>query len=234
MDAIKELADDKGIFVVEDAAQAHGAEYKGQKAGSIGTIGCFSLYATKNMMTGEGGIITSNDQKLADKMRLIRSHGEVKRYTHDVLGFNYRMTNLNASIGLVQLKKLDQFNQKRIENAKLLSKGIDELAGLTTPYLDSDVKHVFHQYVLRVEKQFSMNRDELSCNLSEKGIGVAVHYPIPIYKQPLYQKLGYGKVKCPTTEDACNRVLSLPVHPQVNQEDVDYIVNSLKEISKQN
>ena len=117
MDAIKEIAKDKKIEVVEDAAQAHGAEYKGQKAGSIGTMGCFSLYATKNMMTGEGGIITSDDPKLADKMRLIRSHGEIKKYTHNILGYNYRMTNLNAAIGLVQLKKLDKFNQKRIKNS---------------------------------------------------------------------------------------------------------------------
>ncbi|MCW4023005.1 MAG: DegT/DnrJ/EryC1/StrS family aminotransferase [Candidatus Bathyarchaeota archaeon] len=232
MDAIKEIAEDNKIFVVEDAAQAHGAEYKGQKAGSMGTMGCFSLYATKNMMTGEGGIITSNDQKLADMMRLIRSHGEVKKYTHDILGYNYRLTNLNASIGLVQLKKLERFNQKRRENAKLLTKGVEAIKGLTAPFVDSDVKHVFHQYVLRIEDEFPMSRDELSSYLPDKGVGVAVHYPIPIYNQPLYQKLGYSKVKCPNTEDACNRVLSLPVHPSVTKEDIDYIVTALKEIAK--
>ena len=230
MDAINEIAEDKRIFVVEDAAQAHGAEYNGQKAGSMGTMGCFSLYATKNMMAGEGGLITSNDQKLAEKMRLIRSHGEVKKYTHEILGYNYRMTNLNASIGVVQLKKLEKFNEKRIENAKLLSEGIDEIAGLTAPYVDSDVKHVFHQYVLRVENEFSMNRDELCSYLPDKGVGVAVHYPIPIYKQPLYQKLGYTNVKCHNTEDACNRVLSLPVHPHVTKDDIDYIINVLNNI----
>ncbi len=227
MDAIKELADDKDIVVVEDAAQSHGAEYKGQKTGSLGTMGCFSFYATKNMMTGEGGIITSNDQKLADKMRLIRSHGEVKKYTHNFLGYNYRMTNLTASIGLVQLKKLDRFNKKRQENAALLSKGIDEIAGLTAPYVDSDVKHVFHQYVMRVENEFPMNRDELSSYLYGKGIGVAVHYPIPIYKQSLYQKLGYSETKCPNTEDACVKVLSLPVHPFVGDKDINYMLSTL-------
>lgn len=232
MDELKEIAEDKKIVVVEDAAQAHGAEYKRQKAGSLGTMGCFSLYATKNMMTGEGGIITSSDQKLADKMRLIRSHGEVKKYTHDILGFNYRLTNLNAAIGLVQLKKLDRFNEKRRENAKLLSKGIDDIKGLTAPYVDSNVNHVFHQYVIRVENEFSMTRDELSNYLSENGVGVAVHYPIPIYKQPLYLKLGYNKVTCPNAEDACNRVLSLPIHPQVTIEDIDYILNILKNDAK--
>ncbi len=232
MDAIKEIADDKKIMVVEDAAQAHGAEYKGQKAGSIGTIGCFSLYATKNMMTGEGGIITSDDPKLADKMRLIRSHGEVKKYTHTVLGYNYRMTNLNASIGLVQLNKLERFNEKRRENAKLLSEGIDDIKGLTAPYVDSDVKHVFHQYVLKIENEFSMSRDEVSRCLSEKGIGVAVHYPLPIYKQPLYLKLGYETVKCPNTEDACNQVLSLPVHPQLDAKDINYILAAVHDCSQ--
>ncbi|MDG6221641.1 MAG: DegT/DnrJ/EryC1/StrS family aminotransferase [Candidatus Bathyarchaeota archaeon] len=230
MNYLKEIADDKGIVLVEDAAQAHGAEYKGEKVGSIGTLGCFSLYATKNMMAGEGGIITTNQQKLADMMRLIRSHGETKKYTHNVLGYNYRMTDLNASIGLVQLKKLYKFNKKRMENANLLTKGINGIKGLTVPYVDRDVEHVFHQYVIKVENGFSISRDELSNCLSEKGIGVAVHYPIPIYKQPLYQDLGYGEVNCPNTEDACNQVLSLPVHPQVTKEDIDYIITTLKEL----
>lgn len=229
MDPLKEIANDKGIALVEDAAQAHGAEYKGQKAGSIGTLGCFSFYATKNMMTGEGGIITTNDQKLADMMRLIRSHGEIKKYTHTVLGYNYRMTNLNGAIGVVQLKKLDKFNQKRIENAKLLSKGINGINGLTAPYVDSNVKHVFHQYVIRLETEYSMNRDEFSSYLSERGVGVAVHYPIPIYKQPLYQKLGYSQTKCPNTEDACMKVLSLPVHPGVDIKDIQHILTTVRD-----
>jgi len=232
MDELKQIAEDKKIPLVEDAAQAHGAEYKGQKAGSMGTIGCFSFYATKNMITGEGGMITTNDQKLADKTRLLRSHGEIKKYTHNVLGYNYRMTDLCAAIGLVQLKKLDKFNEKRRENANLLSKGIQKIKGLTAPYVSKDVKHVFHQYVMRVDDDYSMSRDELSSYLAENGVGAAVHYPIPIYRQPLYMELGYGTKKCPNTEDACKRVLSLPVHPLVKKEDIDYILTVLKDVSK--
>jgi perosamine synthetase len=228
MDALKEIAEDKGIALVEDAAQAHGAEYKGQKAGSIGKMGCFSFYATKNMTAGEGGMVTTSDAELARKARLLINHGQSRKYHHDTLGYNYRITDLCAAIGSVQLKKLDEFNTKRIENAKLLTQGIRKLHGLTEPYVDEDVKHVFHQYVVRVEEEFPIDRDELVDRLTERGVGVAVHYPIPIYRQPLYQKLGYRDTDCPNTEDACRRVLSLPVHPQVDKNDIKYILDSLE------
>jgi len=231
MDALKEIAEDNRIVLVEDAAQAHGAEYKGQKAGSIGNVGCFSFYATKNMAVGEGGMITTNDTKLADKARLIINHGQTQKYRHDILGYNYRMTEMCAAVGSAQLKKLDGFNEKRRENAKLLSNGIRKLHGLTIPYIEKDVKPVFHQYVVRVENNYSRNRDELADILTKKSIGVAVHYPIPIYRQRLYQKLGYEKTMCPNTEDACKKVLSLPVHPLVDREDIDYVLDCLKDIS---
>jgi perosamine synthetase len=228
MDALREIAEDNGILLVEDAAQAHGAEYKGQKAGSIGDMGCFSFYATKNMTVGEGGMITTNDQKLARKARLLRNHGQTQKYHHDTLGHNYRMTEFCAAIGLVQLKKLGDFNAKRIENAKLLSNGICKLHGLTVPYVKKGVKHIFHQYVVRVEENYPRDRDELADYLNEKGVEVAVHYPIPIYRQPLYMRLGYRGIKCPTTEEACRRVLSLPVHPLLSRDDNEYIISVLK------
>ena len=231
MDSLKEISEDNGITLVEDAAQAHGAEYKGQKAGSIGNVGCFSFYATKNMAVGEGGMITTNDTKLADKARLIINHGQTQKYRHDILGYNYRMTELCAAVGSAQLKKLDGFNEKRRENAKLLSNGIRKLHGLIVPYVENDVKPVFHQYVVRVENNYSINRDELADILTKKSIGVAVHYPIPIYRQSLYQKLGYEKTTCPNTEDACKKVLSLPVHPLVDREDIDYVLDVLKDVS---
>ena len=231
MDALKEIAEDKGIALVEDAAQAHGAEYKGQKAGSIGDIACFSFYATKNMTSGEGGMITTNDRKLADKARLLINHGQSRKYHHDTLGYNYRMTELCAAIGSVQLKKLDGFNEKRIENAKLLSSGIRKFQGLTPPYVMNDVKHVFHQYVVRVEEDYRLERDVLADRLAERGVGVAVHYPIPIYRQQLYLELGYGETTCPNTEETCRRVLSLPVHPLVDIKDIEYILDVLEDVS---
>jgi perosamine synthetase len=232
MDALKKLAKDHGLFLVEDAAQAHGAEYKGQKAGSIGDVGCFSLYATKNMTSGEGGIVTTNDAELAKKARLLINHGQSQKYLHDTLGYNYRITDMCAAIGSVQLKKLDKLNEKRRENAQLLTQGIRKLAGLTAPHVNPNVKPVFHQYVVRVEENYPLNRDELADRLTEKGVGNAVHYPLPIYRQPLYQKLGYKDVACPNTEDACKRVLSLPVHPLVKREDIEYILDVLKDVSQ--
>ncbi len=232
MDALKEIAENKGIALVEDAAQAHGAEYKGQKAGSIGDIACFSLYATKNMTAGEGGIITTNNQKLADAARLLINHGQSQKYQHDTLGYNYRMTEFCAAIGSVQLKKLDGFNEKRRENAQFLSNGIRKFTGLTVPYVDKDVKHVFHQYVMKVEDNYRLERNKLADCLAEKGVGVAVHYPVPIYRQPLYQTLGYGGTVCPNTEETCRRVLSLPVHPLVDRKDIEYILDVLKDISE--
>jgi perosamine synthetase len=231
MDALREIAEDNRITLVEDAAQAHGAEYKGRKAGSLGDVGCFSFYATKNMTVGEGGMITTNDPKLANNARLLINHGQSQKYHHDMLGYNYRITEFCAAIGSVQLRKLDGFNIKRIENAKLLSNKIRRFTNLTIPYVDKDVKHVFNQYVVRVEDSYSLDRNELADLLTEHGVGVAVHYPVPIYRQPFYQMLGYEETVCPNTEEDCNRVLSLPVHPLVDRKDIKYIVDVLKEVA---
>ncbi|MCO6042270.1 DegT/DnrJ/EryC1/StrS family aminotransferase [Thermococcus alcaliphilus] len=231
MEAFKEIAEDYKLYLVEDCAQAHGAEFKGQKVGTFGDIAAFSFYPTKNMTTGEGGMVVTNDDELAKRADLIRNHGQAEKYLHVELGYNLRMTNIAAAIGRVQLKKLDEWNTKRIENAKLLSEGISKIDGLTPPYVDSRVKHVFHQYVIRVEDEFPMSRDELMAKLRERGIGTAVHYPIPVHHQPLYQKLGYPKDICPNAIDASKRVLSLPVHPAVSRGDIEYIIKTLKELS---
>jgi len=227
MDELKEIAEDHKITLVEDAAQAHGAEYKGQRVGSLGDIGCFSFYATKNMTTGEGGMITTNDNELARRSRLLRNHGEAQKYHHVILGYNYRMTEMCAAVGLVQLGKLDGINERRRENAELLTKGISKISGLTPPYVKHDVKHVFYQYVVRVEDDYPIDRNNLAEQLKRKGVEVAVHYPIPIYRQPFYERLGYGKKICPIAEKACRQVLSLPVHPLVTKEDIKYMVEIL-------
>lgn len=229
MKAFKEIAGDYNLYLVEDCAQAHGAEFEGQKVGTFGDIAAFSFYPTKNMTTGEGGMVVTNNDELAERAKLIRSHGQTKKYLQEDLGYNLRMTNIAAAIGRVQLKKLDEWNNKRIENAKLLTEGISKIKGLTPPYVDPRVKHVFHQYVIRVEDDFPLGRDELMERLREKGIGTAVHYPIPVHHQPFYQKLGYPRDICPNAIEASKRVLSLPVHPAVMREDVEYIIQTLRE-----
>lgn len=184
------------------------------------------------MTAGEGGMVTTSNQNLADRARLLINHGQNQKYHHAILGYNFRSTEMCAAIGLVQLKKLDQFNEKRIANAQRLSKEISKISGLTVPYVDKDAKHVFHQYVIKVEDNYPLSRDELMERLSKKGVGVAVHYPMPIYKQQLYKQLGYKDNQCPKTEKACKQVLSLPVHPLVSNEDIKYIIDALKEASK--
>jgi perosamine synthetase len=231
MGALKEISEDHGIALVEDAAQAHGAEYRGQKVGGLGDIGCFSFYATKNMTTGEGGMIATNNNELARKVRLLINHGDMGKYQHVILGYNYRMSEASAAVGSVQLKKLDKSNERRRKNASVLTRGIEKIAGLTPPYVKDYIKHVFYQYVIKVEENYPMDRDKLAEHLREKGVGVAVHYPTPVYGQPLYKELGYGKMVCPVAEDASKRVLSLPVHPSVTEEDITYMLDNFEEVS---
>lgn len=230
--AIQEICDDHKLLLIEDCAQAHGAEYQDRRVGSFGT-GCFSFYPTKNITTGEGGIITTNNTKITDSCRLLRNHGQSSRYFHTILGYNYRMTDIQAAIGIIQLRRLDGFNSMRIQNAEYLNANI-KLEGITTPYKESKIKHVYHQYVVTIDRS-SINREKFMKYLTSKGIGCAVHYPIPIHKQPLYQELGYisENVNCPVAERLANTVLSLPVHPALTAEDLKYIVdtiNSFKEI----
>lgn len=226
MEELREVANDHRLFLVEDAAQAHGAEYKKRKTGGLGDAGCFSFYATKNITTGEGGMIVTNNNEMARRARLLRNHGQSKKYHHITLGYNCRMTELSAVMGLAQLKKLDKINERRIENAEMLSDGIRKIRGLTSPRVDEYVKHVFYQYVVRVEEDYPLERKELANLLGEKGVGTAIHYPLPIYRQPLYRELGYDNVTCPVTEESCERVLSLPVHPSVNNRDIQYIIDA--------
>ena len=227
MDPINKIADDHGLTVIEDAAQAHGAIYNGKKTGSLGDMGCFSFYPTKNMTTSEGGMVTTNNEELADMVRILRAHGESERYTHVTLGYNFRMTDIAAAIGVVQLKKLEDFNQKRIKNAKYLSERIERIKGINPPFVASDVKHVFHQYTIRVDKS---KRDELKEFLNDNGIGTGIHYPKPIYMQKLYQERGFV-ASCPEAEEASLEVLSLPVHPSLEMEDLEKIVKVLEDAS---
>ena len=223
--AVQQICEDRGIHLIEDCAQAHGAEYKGKKAGSFAT-GCFSFYPTKNMTTGEGGMITTNDDSMEQRLRLLRSHGDTGKYNHVSLGYNYRMMNIQGALGLVQLQKLEEFTAKRIKNAEFLDKSI-KIKGLTTPHRADGVRHVYHQYVVRVEDDFASSREKLMEFLMAQGIGSAVHYPKAVYEQPFYRKLGYTNVKCPVAEDVSRRVMSLPVHPSLSQDDLQYIAETI-------
>jgi len=233
MKAIREIAEDHNLAIIEDACQAHGAAYDGKKVGSFGT-GVFSFYPTKNMTTGEGGMITTDDRGVAKRARMLRDHGSSRRYVHEMLGYNLRMTDMGAAIGVVQLTKLDDFNSERRMNAAHLTGKLKHVSGITAP--DDVPGHVFHQYTVRVSGgdgggAGNGTRDSLVAHLGEKGIGTGMYYPIPIHKQPLYQKLRFGN-SLPVSERFADEVLSLPVHPAVSEADLDYIIETIKKYFK--
>lgn len=224
MEAIMAIAARHGLVVIEDAAQAHGASINGKKVGSFGT-GCFSFYPTKNMTTAEGGMVTTNDEQVAERVRLLRNHGMKRRYYHDCLGYNFRMTELQAALGLVQLAKLEVFNQKRIANARYLT---EHLQGVVTPQVRDGYRHVFHQYTIRVQG----NRDQMVEQLREQGIGVGIYYPLPVHQQPIYRELGYTD-RLPVAEAISQQVLSLPVHPALSQADLERIAEAVSQLARQ-
>ena len=222
MDAIKEIAKEHNLKIIEDACQAHGAEYKGKKVGSFGE-GCFSFYPTKNMTTSEGGIITTNSEEINTKAKAIRQHGMMRRYYHDMLGFNLRMTDIAAAIGLTQLKKLEKYNNSRISNAKYLSENIVNPT-ITTPKISENCKHVFHQYTIKCE-----DRENVQNALKAAEIGYGVYYPLPIHNQPYYKEIGYDESH-PVAEKIAEICLSLPVHPKLTKENLEKIVETLNDL----
>ncbi len=246
MKAIADLAEDHNLHVIEDACQAHGAEFAGKKVGSFGTAGCFSFYPTKNMTTGEGGMITTNSKEIAKKARMLRNHGSSARYMHEILGFNMRMTDISAAIGIEQLKKLPYFTKRRRENAEYLTERLKGIRGIVTPVVKERRTHVFNQYTIRVvgdeeadgatgdnraegnRGKEGVNRDDLARMLTERGVEVGIYYPTPVHKQPLYKKLGYEE-RYPISEKLSEEVLSLPVHPGVRKEDLEMMVEIIHE-----
>jgi len=226
MEKILKICESHNLLLIEDAAQALGAEFNNKKVGSFGICGIFSFYPTKNITTGEGGMIVTNDENVAERCRRIRNHGEYQRYFVDSLGYNYRMTEIAAAIGLVQFKKLEKFNRKRIRNAKFLTKNLKDIDEIEVPFVDKRVKHVFHQYTIKTPR-----RDELKQFLEKKEIQVIVYYPLPIHKQKFYQELGYSD-SLPIAEELAGKVLSLPVHQNLKKDDLKFIVESIKEFFK--
>jgi dTDP-4-amino-4,6-dideoxygalactose transaminase len=220
MPAIVEIADRHGLAVIEDACQSHGAQIDGRRSGSWGA-GAFSFYPTKNMTSGEGGMITTDDAELAERARLLREHGMKVRYHHDVIGYNFRMTDVHASIGLAQLPKLEAANARR----KAIAARYDaELAGVMTPRVAPGRSHVYHQYTIRVAR-----RDEFVERLKERGVGSGIYYPIPVHRQKPYLALGYGDVAVPVTDRLTAEVLSIPVHPSLTDAEVDAVIAAVNE-----
>ena len=234
MERLTQIATSHDLVLIEDACQAHAATIDNRAIGSFGT-GCFSFYPTKNMTTGEGGIVTTNQPVIAEKVRLLRSHGQQARYQHTTLGYNLRMTEMQAALGLVQLSKLEQFTEQRIANARFLTGQLQE--SVQTPIARPGYRHVYHQYTIRVPDE----RDSWAATLQARGIGTAIHYPIPIYRQPFYRNATSlfrisapgraADTSCdlhlPETELAAQQVLSLPVHPALSEEDLSTIVKEV-------
>lgn len=221
---LREIADRHGLVLIEDACQAHGAQIDGVNTGALGVSAAFSFYPTKNMTTGEGGMVTTGDDEVAARVRLLRQHGMTRRYHHEILGYNFRLTDLAAAIGRAQLAKLDAFNQARRHNAAILSRGLAGVAGLVPPVERDGYRHVYHQYTVRIER----GRDRVQERLRELGVGTAVHYPVPVHRQPLYIDLGYGQVSLPISERVAGEVLSLPVHPGLDDGDLERIIDSVR------
>lgn len=227
MDRINEIAARHNISVIEDACQAIGAEYKGKKAGSLGTAGCFSLYATKNIMSGEGGVITTNDENLARIARQFRQHGMSGPYQYEHIGYNYRTTDLCAAIAIAQLLKVDTFNSIRQKNARLLSNKLQDIEGITLPNYDGGNSHVFHQYTLRIKDDI---RDQFIEGLRDAGVGAGVYYPKSLHTIPHVLSYGYSEGDFPIAEQACREVVSLPIHPSVSEVDIETISATVHEI----
>jgi len=222
MAALCGIAVRHGLTLIEDAAQAHGAESGGRRAGSFGT-GCFSLYATKNVTAGEGGVVTTDDARLAAHLRRLRSHGEDERYESIELGYNYRLPETSAAIALAQLPRLAELTQKRRRNAERLSAGLKGVE--LPPAASSPEEHVWHQYTVRV----AQGRDALRGHLLEKGIETAVYYPKTLPAQKLYRDLGYDEAAFPVARQLADEVLSLPVHPGLSETDLEQIILAVNE-----
>ena len=244
MDRIMEIAQRHNLIVIEDCAQAIGADTRGQPVGSFGT-GCFSLYATKNVMSAEGGMITTNDDAIAHTCRLLRAHGMERRYQYDLLGFNFRLSDLHAAIGLSQLGQLETFTTQRRHNAEYLNQHIQNPAVITPKVTERPERsersgrcanersarcgngHVWHQYTLRI---VGLPRDAAMQKLTEAGVGCGVFYPIPAHQQRHLIERGLGGGHFPVAEQLCEQVLSLPVHPSLSQADLEIIVGAVNSL----
>ncbi len=225
MDPIVEIAGKRSIPVIEDACQAHGAEYKGKRAGSIGAAGCFSFYPGKNLGAyGEGGAVVTDRQDIADKIRMLRDHGQVKKYYHDLVGINGRLDGIQGAVLSVKLKHLDKWNASRRAAAKKYHESMKDIAGITLPFEAPYAKHVHHVFALKVK-----NRDGLKESLEKKGVHCGIHYPVPVHLQKAYSSLGLRKGSFPVTESCADEFLSLPMFPELLEKQIEFVARSVEE-----
>lgn len=234
MSPIIKVARQSGLTVIEDAAQALGAEYQNKKIGNIGDASCFSFYGVKNITTGEGGMVTTNEAEFAEKIRRIRVHGEERPYWVSTLRHNYRMPEIAASIGTIQLKKLPTFLEKRRKNAEHLTKKLQDTKKLDLTLEPEGSKHAWHLYTVRMRGANAGKRNRVVSKLRSKNIGADVYYETPVHLLPLYRKYSSQKVDLQETEKASRQVFSLPIHPMVKEEHIEEIAKNLERILTKN
>ena len=231
LEPLKKLARQRGVSLVEDAAQAHGAEYNDSMIGSIGDMTCFSFYAGKNMTTGEGGMVTTNDDDHSDKLRMMRTHGEQRPYWPTMIGNNYRMNELLSAIGLVQLRKLPSFLEKRRKNALFLSEKLGVMGKVIPPKEPKGRKHAWYLYTLRLRGANAGKRNKVVEKLRSKNIEGAVYYESPLHLLPLYrERTNASRRPLPETEKACRQIFSVPVHPKLSEAELEYVFETLKRV----
>jgi|SRR5579875_207010 len=229
MSSICELASQAGAVVVEDAAQAHGAEYRGRRAGAFGVASCFSFYPAKNLgAVGDAGAVTTNDKDLATKILALRQYGETRKYHHSLVGYNSRMDPIQAAVLSAGLPALDVWNEERRQRASIYSSDLEHTDGIELPTTDPERTHVFHIYAIRLKK-----RDELRAWLTSAGIETGIHYPIPVHFQPAYQNRTFHHTSLEVAEKAAQTVLSLPMYPELPLESVHLVASHIKEWAKQ-
>ncbi|MDD5020474.1 MAG: DegT/DnrJ/EryC1/StrS family aminotransferase [Candidatus Omnitrophica bacterium] len=226
MGPIRVIARKHGLRIIEDTAQAHGAEYRGRKAGAIGDIGAFSFYPTKNLGAfGDAGLIATNSRQLYQKLKKLRDYGRISKYVHGSIGFNSRLDSVQAVFLNAKLRHLDVWNQKRIGVAGMYDKYLGDIPGIRLPRVAGYGKHVYHIYAIRVK-----NRAKVLEGLISAGISAAVHYPVPLHLQPVYRHLGYRRGDFPVAERVCRDVLCLPIHPHITKKQIIYVAQTLKRL----
>jgi perosamine synthetase len=222
-DALSDVCEERGLVLLEDACQAHGASLAGRPAGALGALAAFSFYATKNMTTGEGGMVVCEDDSLARTVRLLRNQGMEVRYQNEVAGLNDRMTEVCAAMGRVQLRHLRRWNERRRTIAAAYDRGLAGLQGVSTPMVGADVVHAYHQYTIRTSC-----RDRLMAGLEDRGVGAVVYYPVPTHRLPAYS----DSARLPETDRAAREVLSLPIRPGLTDDEVDRVISAVRDVAE--